>query len=201
MIYAFGHSIELTFSEGEKREDPPDRESIDGLDRKSKRLRTRHPDYHLESERLQSSITIRRPQANTSIEKAPSKAVKKGVEALEQASNETDSLVVDALLSGGSEAVGIRHATSEKEEVFRTTFFHKRSFSEVEPEVLLWIQSSLENEVFERKRQDKEFSSLQEPIAEFGKAMEKSDSEVSMADGDEDLSYRARAFASAISNE
>jgi len=201
LLFASGNLIELTFSEGAEREESEDLGTVHGLDEKSKGMRTHHPSYHVESKKLSSSINIRRDSKGMSTVNALDKATRKGVEALEQASDEADSIIVDALLSGGYYAMGVRYATSGKGEIFETKFFHDCPFPEVESAVLNWIQGSLENQVFERRREDEDFSSLQEPIAEFGKAMEKSDSEVSVADGDEDLSYRTRAFASAISNE
>jgi len=196
LLFAFGHLIELTFSEGEEREEPEDLGTIRGLDEKSEDIRTHHPAYHLESEKLHSSITIRRSPQDTSVEEAPTKGVQRGVEALEEASDETDSLIVDAFLSGGNGAVGIRHAASEKEEIFRTTFFHKHPFSEAESEVLNWIQFSLEREVSDREREGEEYSSLQGPISEFAKAIEQSDSDFTTTGQYEDLSDRARKFAS-----
>lgn len=199
LLRAFGNLIELSFSEGKKRDEPDDLRSIDGLDRKSKDIRTHYPNYQLTSEQLHSAITIRRAPGESTIAEAPSEAVKMGLEALEQASDETDSLVVDALLSGHSKAVGIRYAKSANDEDgFATRFFHGRRFEDVEPQVLNWIQSSLENEVFDRERQSEDLSSLREPIDKFGKALKQSDSSVDVAGGENNLAWRVRAFASCL---
>lgn len=208
LVRVFGNPIDLSFSEGEERDEPDNLGKINSLDKKDEDIRTYHPNYHLECDSLHSAITIRRAPGETTVTEAPSKAVKKGLEALELASDETDSVVVDALISGHSSAVGIRHAESaNEEEVFATQFFHDRPFADVEADFLNWIQSSLENEVLERKGQEADFSALQDPIEDFGKALEQSNPNAEVTDlhpgeigDDKGLPYRVRAFASSLTN-
>lgn len=196
LLRAFGHPIELSFSEGEERDEPDDFGAIANLEKKNEDIRGHHPNYHLTSDKLHSAIRIRRSRDETSVEEAPSEAAQTGLEALEQASDETDSLVVDALLSGRSSAIGVRHTESAKEEVFPTQFFHDRPFSEVEESFVTWLFASLKNQVTERREQGKNFSSLQKPIEDFAEALAQSD--LNVTNGKNGLARRTKSFATSL---